>query len=192
MSCPICGSICGVGGDLCMRCGSRKGPGPIMLPTQNVFDATQLHCIVKNIYLSNLIGAHELWKLRVHEIRAVVNCSDYRDGHPTFCPHLRIAIRDHPAQDLGPYFDLVLNFMREQVLQRQNILVHCNMGVSRSPSFVAAYLIRFHRLSLDHALRLISSKRRCIAPNDGFLLQLHHFEQREKSLGLQKDNVNEQ
>ena len=52
------------------------------------------------------------------------------------------------------------------------ILVHCMAGISRSPSVVAAYLMRAEGLSLADALAAIVSVRPIVSPNRGFLVQL--------------------
>jgi hypothetical protein len=60
--------------------------------------------------------------------------------------------------------------------ERGNVLVHCYAGVSRSASIVIAYLMHKHKISLLDAMKLVKSKRSCISPNVGFLLQLKDFE----------------
>jgi protein-tyrosine phosphatase len=46
--------------------------------------------------------------------------------------------------------------------------VHCQQGVSRSPSIVIAYLIRNHGMSYESALAFVRRKRACVKPNPGF------------------------
>jgi protein-tyrosine phosphatase len=65
---------------------------------------------------------------------------------------------------------------RSSKKERGNVLVHCYAGVSRSASIVIAYFMHKHKLSLLDAMKLVKSKRSCISPNVGFLLQLKEFE----------------
>ena len=60
------------------------------------------------------------------------------------------------------------------------VLVNCWQGASRSTTMVLAYLIKYEKLELAEALRLVKSKRD-VRPNDGFLLQLIEFEQKCKN-----------
>lgn len=59
-----------------------------------------------------------------------------------------------------------------------NVLVHCERGVSRSPTAVIAYLMRKHRKSRDTVLAEVRAKRR-IKPSRNFMNQLEVWEQVE-------------
>uniref|UniRef100_A0A803KA67 Dual specificity phosphatase 13 n=1 Tax=Xenopus tropicalis TaxID=8364 RepID=A0A803KA67_XENTR len=60
------------------------------------------------------------------------------------------------------------------------ILVHCVLGKSRSATLVLAYLMIYQHFSLEDAIRHVA-KRRCIAPNRGFLEQLQSLEAEQHS-----------
>ena len=49
------------------------------------------------------------------------------------------------------------------------------MGVSRSATFLIAYLIKYRKMKLEEALRMCIQKR-LIWPNNGFLDQLIKWE----------------
>ncbi|GLC33037.1 hypothetical protein PLESTB_000377800 [Pleodorina starrii] len=55
------------------------------------------------------------------------------------------------------------------------VLVHCQAGVSRSPAVVAGWLMRSRGMSADAALGLLTSRRPCVDPNEGFRAQLSLF-----------------
>jgi hypothetical protein len=57
-----------------------------------------------------------------------------------------------------------------------SVLVHCQLGVSRSATIVIAYLMRFHDMTRDEAYIACKKKRPCINPNPGFWNQLATFE----------------
>ncbi|XP_032680144.1 dual specificity protein phosphatase 19 [Odontomachus brunneus] len=60
--------------------------------------------------------------------------------------------------------------------RRENILVHCNAGVSRSPTIIIAYLMIMMELSYKEAYDKVKKARSCIKPNDGFVKQLQSIE----------------
>ena len=62
--------------------------------------------------------------------------------------------------------------MREQ---NRTILVHCAAGVSRSASFVIAYLMGKKNMSFDEAFEHTKERRKIIRPNSGFLEQLKKY-----------------
>lgn len=65
----------------------------------------------------------------------------------------------------------------DEVHQNSGIIyVHCNAGVSRSPTIVAAYLMHYSKISCSEAIDMIKLVRPKINPNHGFLKQLRDFE----------------
>lgn len=63
-----------------------------------------------------------------------------------------------------------------EVASSCGVLVHCQMGVSRSASVVAAYLTRAFRRPLDDVLAHMEARRSCVSPNPGFVAQLRRWE----------------
>ncbi|KAI3352962.1 hypothetical protein L3Q82_019535 [Scortum barcoo] len=56
------------------------------------------------------------------------------------------------------------------------VLVHCEAGISRSPTICMAYIMRTQRLRLDAAFDIIKQRRAVISPNFSFMGQLLQFE----------------
>lgn len=56
------------------------------------------------------------------------------------------------------------------------VLVHCQMGISRSAAICIAYVMRVERVTLDVAYDFVKSRRTLIAPNLNFMRQLSEFE----------------
>jgi protein-tyrosine phosphatase len=56
-------------------------------------------------------------------------------------------------------------FIHQQVQAGRKVLVHCQMGVSRAPTLVMAYLIEYQDMSLPEAYRLVSQNRPIINPS---------------------------
>lgn len=56
------------------------------------------------------------------------------------------------------------------------VLVHCEAGISRSPTICMAYIMRTQRLRLEAAFDIVKQRRRVISPNFSFMNQLQQFE----------------
>ena len=78
--------------------------------------------------------------------------------------------------------------------QQTACLVHCNYGMSRSPSVVIAYLMRSEDgVTLAEALRRVKELRPVTAPNYGFMSQLIEFERNLRgrvSIDVEKYRLN--
>merc|ERR1712117_361923 len=62
------------------------------------------------------------------------------------------------------------------------VLVHCQAGISRSPTIVMAYLMNKMSLGWQDACKYVQERRNIVAPNFSFISQLFKFE-KEKIKG---------
>ncbi|KRK00646.1 dual specificity protein phosphatase 19 [Drosophila yakuba] len=80
---------------------------------------------------------------------------------------------DLPETDLMDYvLPVSMEFIEEAHRSQGCVLVHCNAGVSRSPSVVIGYLMKRRDMCFEDAYNLVKSWRPCIQPNAGFIQQL--------------------
>lgn len=93
--------------------------------------------------------------------------------HLTSFAHKRINIKDTNDTDLLQYLDECTDFIHLHKTGR--VLVHCQAGASRSVAVVAAYLMRYHYLSLSQAMSCIRDARPLAWPNEGFMHQLQMY-----------------
>lgn len=56
------------------------------------------------------------------------------------------------------------------------VLVHCEAGISRSPTICMAYLMKTQRLRLEEAFDAVRQRRAVVSPNFSFMGQLLQFE----------------
>lgn len=89
-----------------------------------------------------------------------------------------IACLDLPESNLSHVIAEANDFIGN-VLKDDNkvILVHCNAGVSRSSSIVIGYLMLCCDYTFERAFKYVKSKRECVQPNAGFLIQLKMLKQ---------------
>lgn len=88
----------------------------------------------------------------------------------------RLSLADDPLSSIDHVSDRADAII--ETAKAGKILVHCSAAVSRSPTIVAAYLIKRCDMSLKDALGLIIRVRPAVCPNDGFLRQLKELEVR--------------
>ena len=88
--------------------------------------------------------------------------------------HLKISDVNH--FNLLGFFEETNKFMNDCKLNGGALLVHCKLGISRSATFVIAYLIKFYRFTAKSAFIFVKQKRKQIKPNLGFMRQLERYE----------------
>jgi protein-tyrosine phosphatase len=62
--------------------------------------------------------------------------------------------------------------MSEAMNKKQNVLVFCRAGMSRSATITIYYLMKRYNISYFDGYRFLKSKRQQIEPNSGFIEQL--------------------
>jgi len=95
--------------------------------------------------------------------------------------YLRLPASDSGSQNLKQYFSEAITFIESAQAAHGKVLVHCQAGVSRSPTIVAAYLISKSCKTLSETFSFIKDRRPIVAPNINFMGQLLEFEQHSLS-----------
>jgi histidinol-phosphate aminotransferase len=76
----------------------------------------------------------------------------------------------------GALIDEAVNFLLDQTARGRRVLVHCEMGISRSPTIAAAYLHLAQGVDLAQALRSVRAARPIAEPHPALLASLFcHF-----------------
>lgn len=84
-----------------------------------------------------------------------------------------IDLLDVYSENVYKYFEILNDFFISN--RKENILVVCAAGISRSSAIVLAYLLK-QKFTLRNAINFLLNKRTQIRPNNGFLLQLMVYE----------------
>ncbi|KAJ1664115.1 hypothetical protein IW140_004329 [Coemansia sp. RSA 1813] len=82
---------------------------------------------------------------------------------------------DHNEPDLARFFSECFEFIDAARMRHQSILVHCQLGVSRSASLVIAYVMRTMRMGFAAAYEYVRLRAPCISPNLSLISQLHEY-----------------
>lgn len=149
--------------------------------------------ILNNLYLGN--ASTEITDLQSLNINSKINfAKDTIITFPNLTSDIIFDLEDSPTQFIYDLFDKVNDIIfKETITHNRNIYLHCSMGISRSPTFILAYLIKHCQKTLFEAIKLLKLQRSCIYPNDGFLVQLILYENqiyKNQSQNITLENFN--
>ncbi len=125
--------------------------------------------IVNNLWLGSQKDADDLVRHNPEEITAILNVRGADAYHPPgrdqSAEHPGKAYKWIPAPDSGlispAHVREALHWLQEQTDKQQRILIHCMFGISRSPAFLAAFMVKSGiSASLEEARATISVHRR--------------------------------
>jgi protein-tyrosine phosphatase len=130
------------------------------------------------MFLGTFLNACDINELRRIGIQFILNCAAECQNFnlPEDIKELHLNIRDEKNFSLIDFFDEANTFINKVRLSGNIILIHCKFGISRSVSFIIAYLVKYFGYTVINALNYIKKKRKQINPNQGFLDQLVEYE----------------
>ena len=88
-----------------------------------------------------------------------------------------LSILDNCESDIIEIFNEAISFINAARVNGEKVLVHCQAGISRSATICAAYLMKTYGLTVSQALEKLREKRKVIAPNFSFMVQLERYDQ---------------
>ncbi|KAA0203911.1 hypothetical protein HAZT_HAZT006951 [Hyalella azteca] len=91
--------------------------------------------------------------------------------------YLGLELLDIPSANISQFFEQGAQFIDDCLSSGGKVLVHCFMGISRSSTIAAAFLMLRRNMGVMEALTTLR-RRRSIYPNDGFLHQLVQLDSR--------------
>ncbi|XP_027024531.1 dual specificity protein phosphatase 5 [Tachysurus fulvidraco] len=163
-------------------CTEAKAPLERSVPDTEVYPGTDYTQdgpveLLPFLYLGSAHHARRHDCLSELRITALLNVSR-RDWQCAGGPqrYKRIAVEDSHTADIGSHFQEAIDFIDEVKREGGKVLVHCEAGISRSPTICMAYLMKTQRLRLEEAFDAVRQRRAVISPNFSFMGQLLQFE----------------
>ncbi|KAH8822736.1 protein-tyrosine phosphatase-like protein [Flagelloscypha sp. PMI_526] len=127
------------------------------------------------LYLGDVGAASSSTIISQYNITHILSvCNEFGDS--TGPKHLVVYVHDSHFENLLIELPRMNNFISKAIQENGCVLVHCQMGMSRSATCVIAYIMKTRELGLSEAIRFVKDCRPVIRPNDGFLRQLEVFE----------------
>ena len=141
------------------------------------------------LYLGSYQNACNLTDLKDLKINYILNCAEecQNKNYPDI-NYFQVKINDFPNFNISLYFKKTNEFINQAKLSGKNILIHCQLGISRSTTCLIAYMIKYMGYTTASAIQYIKNKRPHIMPNFGFLQQLKNYEVKNK---YEKDDIDE-
>ena len=144
-------------------------------PSQKIFSPLQRSFLV-------IEGAgHQAtnWKVvRDLKITHIINISvEHQCVFPDKIKYLHLQMEDKEDVLLKDRFTETVNFLTMALENPSNrVLVHCNLGISRSTTLILAYMMKTFHATVHEAFKFLRHRRPIVCPNIGFLRQLIEFE----------------
>ena len=161
----------------------RSSPNPSTTLTMSNKLESSINQILPRLYLGDDFIARNLNFLREKKITHILNLTiNIPNKFEPEIVYLKLTIFDYESQNISQFFDEAIEFISEALKNEKNsVLVHCNAGVSRSTSFVIAYLMKkCNYKTYKQAYAHVKKCRPIIAPNRGFEKQLIQLERMNK------------
>uniref|UniRef100_A0A8D0BQ25 Dual specificity protein phosphatase n=1 Tax=Salvator merianae TaxID=96440 RepID=A0A8D0BQ25_SALMN len=133
--------------------------------------------ILPFLYLGSAYHASKCEFLANLNITALLNVSR-KSSEPftdQYC-YKWIPVEDNHTADISSHFQEAIEFIDCTRRAGGKILVHCEAGISRSPTICMAYLMKMKKFRLEEAFDYIKQRRSLISPNFGFMGQLLQYE----------------
>ena len=130
------------------------------------------------LYLGSYQNACNSKDLKDLKIGYVLNCAaECENKNFADIIYFQVKLNDFPNFNISSFFKKTNEFINKAKLSGKNILIHCQLGISRSTTCLIAYMIKYLGYTTVTALQYIKTKRPHIMPNFGFLQQLKNYEQ---------------
>ena len=138
------------------------------------------------LYLGSYRNACDKQEIKDLGINYVLNCAvECMESFPPGVKYCHLKLSDSPNFRIINYLDKATTFINQAHNNNGIILVHCQLGISRSTTCVIAYFIKYLGYTALSALNFIRQKRTQVMPNFGFLNQLMMYE--KKNLNKKKN-----
>ena len=135
--------------------------------------------VLPHLYLGNMRDASDMASLSRLNIRYVLNVTAKPPSYhlPPGFHYKHLEAADNGLQNLRQFFEEAFGFIDEAKKAGAGVLVHCQAGISRSPTIAVAYLMKHYPMAMADAYKFVKTKRSIISPNLNFMGQLWEFEQ---------------
>ncbi|KAL7714149.1 protein-tyrosine-phosphatase [Entamoeba marina] len=129
--------------------------------------------IVPNVlFLGARDAAESEMLINKYNIQSVLSIVGFVVDVPENIKHHKwVRLEDNPYEDINKHFQECFEFIHSTP---KPVLVHCEMGMSRSSTIVIGYLMKTGK-QLQEAFEYVQQRRSFINPNNGFWYHLYEL-----------------
>jgi protein-tyrosine phosphatase len=126
------------------------------------------------------VGSQRTTQVLPSDVSLVISCrsNPKRPAMPKSIAWKVVSVEDKGSADITQYFDEVYTAIEGATT---GVLIHCKRGMSRSPSFIIAYLMKKFDVPYEATLRYVCKKHPACNPNSSFERQLKAYGEQLKS-----------
>lgn len=129
-----------------------------------------------HLFLGGKEAASDMSFIHANNIKAVLSVAsiDSIKYENQEISHLVIDAYDTTTYNIRKDFQPSQDFI-DFHLQHGNVLVHCEQGISRSPTIVIAYIMQKEKRLFSDVLHKVKKTRKQVNPNGGFYFHLDKY-----------------
>ena len=159
--------------------GLPQPPSPTDIPATKDIENHPATKVADFLFLGNINDAANAETLTALGIDHVLNVTAVTPSYKMSnkITYKQLLAADNGSQNIKQYFDEAFLFIDAAKKSGGSVLIHCQAGVSRSPTIAIAYLIKYFSMKMLDAYQYIKIRRSIISPNLNFMGQLLEFEQ---------------
>jgi protein phosphatase slingshot len=162
---------------LCDFC--REEKGKMSSPPTDYLEYPD-EILENKLYLGSQLSACRKDVLQALQISVIVCCGFglrlfFANDSDSDLQYYYLPIADSLDQEIIPFLPQVVSFIDSCVTEGKRVLIHCNVGRSRSASITIAYVMKEKKMSYFGALQYVKNRRDCVAPNRRFANDLEKY-----------------
>merc|ERR1719219_1609083 len=127
--------------------------------------------VLPHLNLGNMRDASNISVLTRLNIRYILNVTAKPANYniPSGFQYKHLEASDNGFQNLRQFFEEAFEFIELAKAANTGVLIHCQAGISRSPTIAIAYLMKNYLMSMAEAYKFVKTKRSIISPNLNFM-----------------------
>jgi len=138
---------------------------------------TNITKIIDGVYLGNKRNVNETELMNKYQIKNVISISNCNSDETISFDYKNVLyINVTTSGNIYQYFGKCFYFIERSLEKKENIFVHCDNGIHRSPTIIASYLMRKFSLKKTPVVDFIFDKRNIIDIPICFDFQLNKLE----------------